>query len=632
MKKPASSFTESVVFPGKSRLSVFRVFVLTLVILAILAPHTPFAQENARLQEHKGASYITNKGGDLGKLLQRTATKDAVGNFTINVTGELPKVSAQLSIYAFDVDEERGETLTIFLNDQYIGKVSGTNDSWNTSVFDVKKEILVKGINRVRFVISDSSRKGTIKWSGKVGWGQIMIDGGAAESGRITNQVLKHSQESEQFQTLTQTSVRADVSGRFTLEISMLDDGSNTVTAGLKELTLKKDDLIEVPVTLSYSPKIKEGQYQIVTNLFYKLGENLLQQDIRKTSFQLQKAKPITTELIVNNPIKTVDTTEDTKPIVINLRDLFAFDQNGQLIEAGESLIEKTVISNSNPSLVSPTIEGEKLTLAVQQGLSGEAEILIQGIFEGKTILSGFEVKIAPKPVKIPIQPLPAPVIVPKVVEAPLPLPEEKVALPVAKVQPAVVAKKPDPLPPPKPSQPVGKPDEVPIPKVESTLYGSVFTGLQFLKDYQSAAYIGILVGKEFLTAWGELALEGMIQQTANNHDHAQTDSAISVQSLGIMGVYSFYTQTPGPYSPFSQNPVVLRFKAGVYKTEFQERGSADNQATLPEPPTGDGMNLHFAFEISKKISPQHGLFLELNLSTTDLSSIGFGYRTPLSF
>ena len=580
------------------------------------------------IPKHSGASYLSEKGGDLGKLLQRTATKDAVGRFSIWISGELPKTSAQLSIYAFDVDEERGETLSIFLNGAFIGKVSGTDNSWNTSVFEVRKELLVKGENKIHFVISDSSQKGTIKWSGKVGWGQILIDGGAAESGTIQGQIVSHKQEEENAKTHISTDVHAVTSGSFKLEVSMIDVEGNVVVAGTKDLTMKKGETTQISMDLVYSPSIPDGEYNIVTNLFFKKGTSLRQQDIRKHIFSYEKMRPPQTELFVHKPLADVDVTEDALPLEIDLSPVFAFKENETVIPAGQGLIVKSVLRNNNPNLLLASIQGENLILENQPGATGEAEIFIQATFEGKSSFTAFRVIVNPKPLKIAIAPKPLPVPVIK------PLPPAILSTPIIESTPEPVAKNmalkiappaPKPLPP---SPEIAVIDQTSISAkklTKSPLYTYVPIGLQSLSQYQSSGFLGIAFGKEFKTVLGKLAIESAFTQTINAHQKSKDGvvfSQVWVQSLSLSCVYTFYAQFPEPIDPFSTNPLRLRLKLGFSQSEYKEEMAISNSSWE------NGMTeLNVGLEVGKKVHEKGELFLQLSKPGADLSQIGIGYQ-----
>ena len=96
--------------------------------------------------------------------------------------------SAQLAILAFDVDVNDGEINELYLNDQYIGSLTGASEFWSTSVYLVDPEFVVTGWNRVRIEV-DVQDSGNCA---HINWGQLIING-AGESTASFDQVLLDS-------------------------------------------------------------------------------------------------------------------------------------------------------------------------------------------------------------------------------------------------------------------------------------------------------------------------------------------------------------------------------------------------------------------------------------------------------
>jgi 6-phosphogluconolactonase (cycloisomerase 2 family) len=90
----------------------------------------------------------------------------------------------------------------------------------------------------------------------------------------------------------------------------------------------------------------------------------------------------------VANEIADVTADEDAAPMTVNLGSVFT--------DPDDSVIEKSVGSNSNPSLVSATIEGDTLTLEYQKDQHGTAEIVIQGSANGQTAADTLTVTVNP--------------------------------------------------------------------------------------------------------------------------------------------------------------------------------------------------------------------------------------------
>lgn len=84
--------------------------------------------------------------------------------------------SAQLSIYAWDVDELQGEVDEVYINGHFLGALTGANDEWSTTIFNVDPTFLNPGpygTNLIQVFI-DVATNGD--WAVNVDWGQLIIN------------------------------------------------------------------------------------------------------------------------------------------------------------------------------------------------------------------------------------------------------------------------------------------------------------------------------------------------------------------------------------------------------------------------------------------------------------------------
>ncbi|MDE6662614.1 MAG: hypothetical protein K2K46_04640, partial [Lachnospiraceae bacterium] len=151
----------------------------------MLHPQTLMLTDDNEDNAHTG-----NADGDIDEYLSHNAGKTPIEiSFTID---ELPIQSAYLAVKVYDVDEEYGEHDYVYLNDDIykpmaledkngkpynddtIGYLAGTNNTWNTSVLEIPLEKLVKGKNVISITIASG-------WLVEVDWMQLILDGGAAD-------------------------------------------------------------------------------------------------------------------------------------------------------------------------------------------------------------------------------------------------------------------------------------------------------------------------------------------------------------------------------------------------------------------------------------------------------------------
>ncbi|MCP4344379.1 MAG: hypothetical protein GY795_02510, partial [Desulfobacterales bacterium] len=90
----------------------------------------------------------------------------------------------------------------------------------------------------------------------------------------------------------------------------------------------------------------------------------------------------------VANPVSDVTVNEDAADTVVNIGSVFTDT------DSDDSAITKAVLSNSNPSLVSVSVNGNTLTLDYQENLNGTASVTVRGTSNGKTADDTFTVTV----------------------------------------------------------------------------------------------------------------------------------------------------------------------------------------------------------------------------------------------
>ena len=162
-------------------------------------------------EDNENNSHTGEPDGDIDVLMSAWKSVHPIElAFTLD---ELPTQSAYLAIKAYDVDEDYGETDYVYLNDdiylpmdltnnygktynkETIGYLAGTNNTWNTTVFEIPLDKLKKGKNVISVTVAKS-------WVVTVDWMQLILDGGAADSNieefslKLQNAVTENNQVS----------------------------------------------------------------------------------------------------------------------------------------------------------------------------------------------------------------------------------------------------------------------------------------------------------------------------------------------------------------------------------------------------------------------------------------------------
>ena len=104
------------------------------------------------------------------------------------VAASLPSfTTAQLSLYAWDVDEQgevgyEPEVDEVYFNGHLVGTLTGWNDTWSTSVFQLSPSWVRQGNNLVEVRINKHYPNDHDTWCTAIDWGQLVLDRGGGEA------------------------------------------------------------------------------------------------------------------------------------------------------------------------------------------------------------------------------------------------------------------------------------------------------------------------------------------------------------------------------------------------------------------------------------------------------------------
>jgi LPXTG-site transpeptidase (sortase) family protein len=183
--------------------------------------------------------------------------------FDIDVTGSLPTASAYLTLNAYDVDEESGEVDHVWINGNFLGALNGNNDTWNTTIFNVPIGLVVSGLNTIRVQVT------TTGWCVEIDWGQLLVDGGAAEAADITSlRIDSYNIVGGTVDVVVSTTVEGFVGGTYRLEIALLDPSNNNIGTVFDTFTVSAGETVTRINTPSYPLSGGTGTYTIQAALF----------------------------------------------------------------------------------------------------------------------------------------------------------------------------------------------------------------------------------------------------------------------------------------------------------------------------------------------------------------------------
>ncbi len=131
-------------------------------------------------EDNNNNSWTGTPDGDWGYCLYNNDPKHPI-EFTFNVN-ESSISSAQLLLLCHDVDQfttpGNPEIDKVYVNNNYIGDLTGANDEDSTTLFTVPVSALTSGTNRVRIDVNQNPGTPSNEWCVELKQAQLLINGG----------------------------------------------------------------------------------------------------------------------------------------------------------------------------------------------------------------------------------------------------------------------------------------------------------------------------------------------------------------------------------------------------------------------------------------------------------------------
>jgi len=182
--------------------------------------------------------------------------------FNINVpTAPQPGENTKLVIYANDVDEEQGEFDQVYLNDAAqtspVGSLSGTDGTWSMTSLDVTGSVIT-GNNRIDITVNTG-------WCVEVDWGQIVVDSGEQDKGRISD--LSASGDWDNIQVATV--VTSSVTSTFGIDVNLLNASRENKDVVTDTFSMAGDETITRTHSLSTQVQPSAGEVFTIEVILY---------------------------------------------------------------------------------------------------------------------------------------------------------------------------------------------------------------------------------------------------------------------------------------------------------------------------------------------------------------------------
>jgi hypothetical protein len=250
---------------------------------AMLVPITTVDNENNSLSG--------TPDNDIDVYLFNTNSKTPI-EFNIFID-ETNISTAQLSLLTWDVDWACGsgkcERDEVFFNGHYLGYLTGANDEWSTTIFNIDPAWVVpgpSGKNLVRVNVDILNRD---VWAVTIDWGQLLINGGMPSTASFRNvDINKTSYLPGEIVKITEE-VDANPSLYVRIETNLLNS-ANEIIAGTDRYLTATTGNEPFTENLALPDNSNPGNYQVVTILYD--GNTNLQKAIKYKSFNIDCANP----------------------------------------------------------------------------------------------------------------------------------------------------------------------------------------------------------------------------------------------------------------------------------------------------------------------------------------------------
>jgi len=228
------------------------------------------AMEHYRPESTRGNSYFVDSGGNLDVYT------DADISFIIPMGIDPEEVeSAVLTLSIYDVDETDAQSCAggpevdmVYINGNRLGALTGANDQWSTSTFNVDTAYVQKN----NTILIDTDSTGTGCWWVKCDWGELIINGGEEEEEmRIDSMETdkKAYQLGQNIQLTVIVSSDIDADG-VRLEMNLHNPAGVNVDGASANFNLPKGGSHTVQQSLYIPSDDEVGIYTIVAILHHK--------------------------------------------------------------------------------------------------------------------------------------------------------------------------------------------------------------------------------------------------------------------------------------------------------------------------------------------------------------------------
>jgi hypothetical protein len=162
----------------------------------------------------------------------------------------------------------QGEVDDVYLTGHHLGRLTGANNVWSVTAFDVDPAWLVQGQNLVRIDV-DTSGDST-QWVTTIDWAQLLTDGGGATDGDTQSVRITGTSVAAGNVTInTSTSVHSISGGNYRLQISLIAPNGDAITVLSEDFAVAAGADVTRTANPVYPLANASGTYTVQAQLFW---------------------------------------------------------------------------------------------------------------------------------------------------------------------------------------------------------------------------------------------------------------------------------------------------------------------------------------------------------------------------
>ncbi|MCF7805838.1 MAG: M6 family metalloprotease domain-containing protein [Candidatus Marinimicrobia bacterium] len=199
--------------------------------------------------------------------------------------------TAQLNLLAYDIDETSGEVDSVLFNGTHVGMLTGADDIWSTSVFNLDPSLVQEGANLVQIYI-DIDNPVSSNWATTVDWGQVVLNGGDSTNASIRYAQLDTNSYMPGDSVKVQEEIDTDLSSQSVrIETNLLNPSGVNLAGKVRYRSLNGSEDDPFTESLMVPTDAELGEYTLQVIVYDSLS--YLQEDIVTKPFGVTLPTPV---------------------------------------------------------------------------------------------------------------------------------------------------------------------------------------------------------------------------------------------------------------------------------------------------------------------------------------------------